>query len=415
MDRQPHRKQKPEFFEPLKIFFAILIVSLVFFAPIVRSEKAETPNAIQEYPALNPFASSADACPWNCIKCTEWDPDAWPKTCLTYECTDASGNCGDPGDGGGGGYPPPTISHVLTCSNTGNNGWCIGTLSLDLTAADPQGQSVVISGTINGDSFACPSGQTTCSIPLPEASGTVTYKVDSATGLSANGSTSYHLDVTTPQISGDINGSSGTNGWFISQTSVTASASDSLSGLASFEVNVNNTGYASYSDTTFTDGTHTIQFRATDNAGNVTETAQQSINVDTTAPTLDLSTTGTIGQNGWYVSAVILTPTASDTTSGLYSFEATTDGVTWTSVSAPITLTDGIYTVQFRATDNAGNVSQTPSQQIKVDATTPNLSLDINGIRGQNDWYISSVAVTPNASDGGSGINKVEASVDNGS
>lgn len=416
MDRQPHRKQNPELFEPLKIFFAILIVSLVFFAPIVQSEKAETPTAIQEYPALNPFASSADACPWNCIKCTEWDPDAWPKTCLTYECTDASGNCGDPGDGGGGGpsYQPPTISHVLTCSSTGNNGWCIGTLSLDLTASDPQGQTVVISGTVNGVAFACPSGQTTCSIPLPEVSGTATYKVDSATGLSANGSTSYHLDVTTPQISGNVNGSTGTNGWFISQTSVTASASDALSGLASFEVNVNNTGYASYSDTTFTDGTHTIQFRATDNAGNVTETAQQSIKVDTTAPTLDLSTMGTTGQNGWYVSAITLTPTANDATSGLYSLEATTDGVTWTNVNSPITLTDGIYTVQFRATDNAGNVSQTPSQQIKVDATTPSLSLDISGTRGQNDWYISSVTVTPNATDVGSGINKIEASVNNG-
>ena len=177
---------------------------------------------------------------------------------------------------------------------------------------------------------------------MPEASGTATYKVDSATGLSANGSTSYHLDVTTPQISGDINGSSGTNGWFISQTSVTASASDALSGLASFEVNADSAGWANYSDTTFTDGTHTIQFRATDNAGNVTETTLQSVNVDTTAPTLDLSTTGTTGQNGWYVSAVILTPTASDATSGLYSLEATTDGVTWTNVNTPITLTDGI-------------------------------------------------------------------------
>lgn len=121
MDRQPHSKQKPELFEPLKIFFAILIVSLVFFAPIVQSEKEETPTTPQEYPALNPFASSADACPFNCVKCTSWDENAWPRTCLTYECMDASGNCGDPGDGGGGGYQPPTISHVLTCSNPGTN------------------------------------------------------------------------------------------------------------------------------------------------------------------------------------------------------------------------------------------------------------------------------------------------------
>lgn len=404
-------------FTPVKIFFALLLVTLIFFAPIVNSERVDAPTepaTLQEvYPALKPFASSADACPWACIKCTSWDQNAWPRTCLTYECMDASGDCGGSG-GGGGGYQPPTISHVLTCSNTGNNGWCIGTLNLDLTASDPQGQTLVISGTVNGVAFACPSGQTTCSIPLPEAAGTATYKVDSATGLSASGSTSYQLDVTTPQIDGSINGSSGNSGWYTSQTSVSALASDALSGLASFEVNADNAGWASYSDTTFTDGMHTIQFRAIDNAGNVTETALQSVNVDTTAPTLNLATTGTMGQNSWYVSAVTLTPTASDATSGLYSLEVTTDGNTWSSVSAPLILTDGVYTVQFRATDNAGNISQTPSQQVKIDATTPSLSLNVSGTRGQNDWFISSTTVTPNASDAGSGINKTEAKIDNG-
>lgn len=405
---------------PAKTFFAILLVAIFFFAPVASSVRVAVPeekHILQEYyPSLSPFASSANACPWNCIKCTSWDQNAWPRTCLTYECTDVSDGCGDPGGGGGGGpvYQPPMISHVLNCSNTGTNDWCIGTLSLDLTASDPQGQSLVISGTVNGVAFACPSGQTTCSIPLPEAAGTATYKADSATGLSANGSTSYHLDVTSPQIDGSINGTNGNSGWYTSQTTVTASASDSLSGLASLEVNVDQVGWANYSDTSFTDGMHSIQFRATDNAGNITETTTQTINVDTTAPTLSLSTTGTSGQNGWYISAVTLTPTASDSTSGLYSLEVTTDGVTWTQVSAPVTLPDGVYTVQFRATDTAGNVSQTPSQQIKVDATTPSLSLNLSGTRGQNDWFISSAAVTPNASDAGSGINKIEALIDGG-
>ena len=138
-------KRPPTFklFEPFKVFFALLIVVLFFFAPVtspVNEEADQEQTALQEFfPVLDPFASSADACPWACIKCTEWDPDAWPKTCLTYECTDASGNCGEDGGGGGGGpsYQPPTISHVLNCSNTGSNGWCIGTLSLDLTASDP--------------------------------------------------------------------------------------------------------------------------------------------------------------------------------------------------------------------------------------------------------------------------------------
>ncbi|MBI3167837.1 MAG: Ig-like domain repeat protein [Chloroflexi bacterium] len=411
---QNKRSPKFDLFEPTKVFFVLWIVAILWIAPVAFPQWETKPGepevkslTVLSVVSANPPDVCSDECKvWYCAEkipgggCLEW----------TFHCAGCDGG----GGGGGPVYQPPTISHVLNCSNIGSNGWCIGSLSLDLTASDPQGQSVVISGDINGITFACTSGQTTCSIPLSEGTGTANYKVDSATGLSASGTTTYQLDVTTPQVDGNINGSSGTSGWYISQTSVTASASDALSGLATFEVNADNAGWSNYTDTTFTDGAHTIQFRATDNAGNVTETAAQSINVDTVAPTLNLSTTGTTGNNGWYVSAVTLTPTANDATSGLAALEVTTDGVTWSSVSGAITLNDGIYTVQFRATDQAGNISETTAQQIKVDATTPSLSLNINGTRGQNDWYISSVTVTPNASDAGSGINKVEASVHSG-
>jgi len=115
---------KYNIFPSLKIFFAFLTVVLFYFAPVVNSSSGNSPGnqtTLQEYyPALKPFASNAEACPFNCVKCTSWDPDAWPRTCLTYECMDANGGCGDPGGGGGGGgpvYQPPTISHVLNCSN----------------------------------------------------------------------------------------------------------------------------------------------------------------------------------------------------------------------------------------------------------------------------------------------------------
>ncbi|NWF65078.1 MAG: Ig-like domain repeat protein, partial [Chloroflexi bacterium] len=267
---------------------------------------------------------------------------------------------------------------------------------------------------MNGTPFACPSGQTTCAIPLPEGSGLASYKVDSATGLSASGSTFFYLDVTTPQISGSVNGSIGTTGWYISQTTFTASTSDALSGIATFEMNVDNNGWTSYSDTTFTDGIHSIQYRATDNAGNFTETTSQEIKVDTVAPALNLSTTGTTGQNGWYVSTVTLTPTASDSGSGLVALEASIDGAPFTNYQSPITLLDGIHSVQFRAIDNAGNISQTVLQEIKVDTVTPGLSLAANGTIGSNGWYVSNVAVTPNALDAGSGINTIEAMIDGG-
>jgi hypothetical protein len=407
------RKQTPKyqitFFEPVKIFLAILLVALFFFVPVSPPEDERTLKTHREYfPALRFFASSVDACPFKCVRCTVWDPNAWPNNCVEYYCDTDCEN--DPGNGGG--TQPPSISHDLDCQQTGLNGWCIDALVINITASDPQGQQVIINGNINGANFTCTTNP--CSINLPEGAGLVSYRVDSLTGLSASGSAFFYLDATTPQIDGNISASSGINGWYNSQAFVTALASDALSGLASLEVNIDNTGWASYSDTTFTDGMHTIQFRASDNAGNVTETVVQVVNIDTTAPALSLVTTGTTGQDGWYVSTVTLIPTTSDALSGLASLEATTDGVTWNSVHAPITLGDGTYTVQFRATDQAGNVSLTPLQQVNVDATTPSLSLDINGTKGQNGWYVTHVSLTPYPSDAGAGVNKIEAAINNG-
>jgi hypothetical protein len=386
-----------------------LLVAFFFFAPVSQPEEEGTLETYQEYfPTLHLFASSADACPFKCVRCTVWDPNAWPNNCVEYYCDTDCEN--DPGNGGG--TQPPSISHDLDCQQTGLNGWCIGALAINLTASDPQGQQVVISGDVNGNNFTCTSNP--CTLNLSEGAGLVSYRVDAATGLSASGSAFFYLDATTPQINGNISASPGINGWYNSQAFVTAWASDALSGLASLEVNIDNAGWASYSDTNFTDGMNTIQFRASDNAGNVTETDVQAVNVDTTPPMLSLATTGTTGQNGWYLSAVMLTPTASDELSGLASLEATTDGITWNSVKAPITLSDGTYAVQFRATDQAGNVSLTPLQQVNVDATTPSLSLNISGAKGQNSWYVTHVSVTPNASDAGAGINKIEATVNQG-
>jgi hypothetical protein len=74
---------------------------------------------------------------------------------------------------------PPTISAGITCSQWGQNGWCAGAETLNLTASDPQGKTVQISGSVGGVPFACPNGQTFCSVPLPNGSGTINYLVTS--------------------------------------------------------------------------------------------------------------------------------------------------------------------------------------------------------------------------------------------
>ena len=163
---------------------------------------------------------------------------------------------------------PLTVSGAISCA-PGNNGWCVGNTQLNLSTSVPPGETIIISGTINGLAFACPSGQTTCSVPVTiEGNGTVNYRANSNSGGSASGATSYKLDYTTPQIDGSLEGANGTNGWFISEVGFSASASDAVSGLAALEVSINGGGWEEYAaPIALGDGVYTISIRAYDKAG----------------------------------------------------------------------------------------------------------------------------------------------------
>jgi hypothetical protein len=91
--------------------------------------------------------------------------------------------------------------------------------------------------------------------------------------------------------------------------------------------------------------------------------------------------TGTLGKNGWYVSDVQMTLTATDNEggSGVKEIHYTVDGtetvVQGSSASHSI-VSDGTHTVTFYAIDNAGN-EETPPQEliINIDKTSPSIQL----------------------------------------
>lgn len=58
-----------------------------------------------------------------------------------------------------------------------------------------------------------------------------------------------------------------------------------------------------------------------------------------------------------------------------YLLEASTDGSAYRNYQFPITFSDGVHGYQFRVTDNAGNVTETPAQINRVDTLPPALAL----------------------------------------
>jgi hypothetical protein len=96
--------------------------------------------------------------------------------------------------------------------------------------------------------------------------------------------------------------------------------------------------------------------------------------LDSIAPTTNISLSGTLGKNGWYVSNVQVALTATDNEggSGVAKTEYSFDGFTWNTYTAPFMVsTEGTTSVYYRSTDEAGNVEETKTEAIKIDKTLP--------------------------------------------
>src|SRR5205807_2039222 len=120
-----------------------------------------------------------------------------------------------------------------------------------------------------------------------------------------------------------------------------------------------------------TDGSHSFDVRAIDQAGNTDPTpASHTWTVDLTAPqtTIDASTSSPSND---------ATPTFSFGSSEPgSSFACRVDGGGWSSCTSPHTtaaLGDGSHTFDVRATDQAGNTDATPASFTwTIDLTAPN-------------------------------------------
>jgi len=189
------------------------------------------------------------------------------------------------------------------------------------------------------------------------------------------------------------------NGWFKQNVTVNLSATDNSggSGVKSITYSVNG-GTASTVNATSTsvnvtaEGTNTLNYYATDNAGNVESTAILTIRLDKTAPTVTATPDRAPNNYGWYKSPVTFSFSGSDGNgSGVTSCDANK------TYSGPDSVNGS---VAGTCTDAAGNVGS-KSASIKYDATNPSV-----GYAGNNGSYTldQTVSITCNATDNLSGI-----------
>ena len=143
------------------------------------------------------------------------------------------------------------------------------------------------------------------------------------------------------------------------------------------------------------DGIHTIRYRSADNAGNVEETQYTSVKIDATAP--DVSLLGV--DDAWHAGPVMALIAASDATSGVQATSYDLDGAGWVPGVGLLVTTEGDHTLDYTATDNAGNAAATQHAHIKMDLTPPTSTDDAPTV-----WTSRAVTIHLSASDALSGM-----------
>ncbi len=261
-------------------------------------------------------------------------------------------------------------------------------LSATITATDSDFGVKEIHYSINGGEEVVVTGETVTFQPPLGTSSLTYYAIDQEDNKEELKLISLYMDNQPPVTTSTITGTLGNNNWYTSAVSIVLQAMDNVA-VAGIHYAVDGvksyTGFDQIAQPVAADGNHTIDFYAVDTTGNTEKLNTINISVDATAPQTQASFSGTTGNNGWYRSAVQMSVTGTDATSGVAKTECSFDGMSWTSYSAPIDITtDGVTTITCRSVDEAGNSGAPITGIISIDTMAPLVSTIVpaNGSKG---------------------------------
>ena len=159
------------------------------------------------------------------------------------------------------------------------------------------------------------------------------------------------------------------------------------------------------------DGIYDIRLNVTDNDGAHDED-EATIIVDTGAPHTTINITGNLGKNNWYKGNASVTLNATDNLSGINVTLYNLSGE-WFHYNGTFNVTEeGVNVLEYYSIDNATNEEKIKSVEIKIDNTLPVTHCDLTGTMGNNNWYVSMVTVSFNATDNLSGIDVIKYKID---
>ena len=287
-----------------------------------------------------------------------------------------------------------------TCASSGSNAsWTNGSRTLTGTCND-SGGSGCASAAIN----RAYSTEINSTVETPGA-----YTFSDNAGNSASSTCPANQTVRIDKTAPSCSVSGGVGSWTNQTVTLVGTCSDALSGCAT---NASTT----YSGDTFNNSAATGN--VSDNAGNATACAGQSVYVDKTAPSAPSANLNGYASGSWTNGNVTTTLSSSDALSGVASYQYTHDQANFSAwpYNPWIISWDGQWSFWARAIDAAGNVSGLSSLwTLRIDKTGPTITSvscpRCNYWVNAAEWY-SYVYWT--ATDGGVGISQMQYSINQG-
>lgn len=243
------------------------------------------------------------------------------RSVATGSGTAADWLVGDPTPGSGIPGDGPQVSAALTpAAPDGSNDW----YRSPVTVSGSSGSWGVIQLEVSADGGATwstlASRSTGAALSALPVSGSVTHGTDTAgatyqiratdaLGRTGTATVQFMLDQTAPTTTASPDRAPGSAGWYNGDVQVSLSASDALSGVAATEYNLDGAGWSAYTAPVAIsgEGTHTLQYRSRDNAGNQEAAGSLTVRIDRTTPEAyivadpvsgDLQVYGTDGGSG---------------------------------------------------------------------------------------------------------------------
>ena len=154
-------------------------------------------------------------------------------------------------------------------------------------------------------------------------------------------------------------------------------------------------GNGRYSATISQEGNNVVTIAATGASNSATDTTLRT-KIDKSAPTVNASS----NPSGWSNAAsATVNATASDGLSGLKSFKYRINGIAWLTELIPdgsliFSLILASSTYEFKAEDNAGNVSDVVTVYVQLDRVDPSCDVDVTPLFWTNAAEGSKITIS---------------------